>query len=79
MAVDKDSPHPLIFYESPHRLEAFLKDALDVFGDRRAAIANDLTKYYESVSRGTLSALLASLAGTKLRGEYIVVIAGANG
>ncbi len=78
LAVDQDSPHTLVFYESPYRLEAFLKDALAVYGDRRAAIANDLTKFYETVSRGTLSSLLASLAGTKLRGEYIVVIAGAK-
>lgn len=79
LAVDQDSPHTLIFYESPYRLEAFLKDALAVYGDRQAAIANDLTKFYETVSRGPLSSLLASLAGTKLRGEYIVVIAGAQG
>ncbi len=76
LAVDRDSPHTLVIYESPYRLIAFLKDALAVLGDRRAAIANDLTKFYETVMRGTLSELIASLEGTKLRGEYIVVVEG---
>jgi len=75
LAVDKDSPHTLIFYESPHRLHAFLKDAIEVFGDRRAALAKELTKLFESVKRGTLSELLAGLE-EKLKGEYVVVIAG---
>ena len=76
LAVDQRSPHTLIFYESPYRLEAFLQDALEVFGDRRAAIANDLTKFYETMLRGTLSSLLAEIAGIELRGEYVVVIRG---
>jgi len=78
MAIDKESPHTLIFYESPYRLEAFLKDALEVFGDREAAIANDLTKKFETVLRGTLSSLLERVAQSKPLGEYIVVIAGSG-
>ncbi len=74
--VDKESPHTLIFYESPYRLEAFLSDALEVFGDREAAIANDLTKLFESVLRGTLSELVQLAGKEKPKGEYIVVIAG---
>jgi 16S rRNA (cytidine1402-2'-O)-methyltransferase len=66
----------LIFYESPYRLLAFLKDALDVFGDRPAAVANDLTKMHETVQRGTLSELVEQTAAAKPRGEYIVAIAG---
>ena len=76
MEVDQDSPHTLIFYESPHRLLAFLKDALEVYGDRPAAIANDLTKKFESVTRGNLSDLIAQLPAEKLLGEYTVVIHG---
>ena len=78
LEIDKESPHTLIFYESPYRLEAFLKDALEVFGDREAAIANDLTKLFEKVERGSLSALLNSVLHSKPRGEYIIVIAGAG-
>lgn len=75
--VDRESPHTLIYYESPYRLEGFLKDALEVFGDRHAALANDLTKMFEKVERGTISTLLTTLSQqAKLKGEYIVVIGG---
>jgi len=76
MEIDKDAPHTLIFYESPYRVEAFLRDALAVFGDRQAALANDLTKLFEKVERGPISALLSSIEQAKLKGEYIIVIAG---
>jgi len=75
-AEDQDSPHTLIFYESPYRLAAFLKDALAVFGDRPAAVANDLTKMFESVDRGTLSTLISRFEEITPRGEYCVVISG---
>jgi 16S rRNA (cytidine1402-2'-O)-methyltransferase len=51
LEVDRDSPHTLVFYESPYRLLAFLEDAMAVYGDRKAALANDLTKKFESVLR----------------------------
>ena len=76
LEVDQDSPHTLIFYESPHRLLAFLKDALEIYGDRPAAIANDLTKKFEAVYRGTLSGLVNQFSNEKLLGEYTIVIHG---
>ncbi len=78
LAVDRDSPHTLIFYESPYRLREFLIDALAVYGDRPAAIANELTKLFESVRRGTLSELIAQAEESEPRGEYVVVISGAS-
>ena len=78
LAIDKDSPHTLIFYESPYRLEVFLRDALATYGDREAALANDLTKMFEKVKRGTLSSLLENVSQKEPKGEYIIVIAGAN-
>lgn len=77
-AVDRRSPHTLIFYESPFRLEAFLRDALEVYGDRNAALANDLTKKFERVDRGLLSSLLQAVTGKPGKGEYIMVIEGAE-
>lgn len=77
LEVDRDSPHTLIFYESPHRLREFLADALAVYGDRPAAVANELTKLFESVWRGTLSELIARFEETEPRGEYVVAIGGA--
>jgi 16S rRNA (cytidine1402-2'-O)-methyltransferase len=76
LEVDQDSPHTLIFYESPHRLPAFLKDAQQVYGDRPAALANDLTKKFETVLRGSISELIEGLGDEKLLGEYTVVIKG---
>lgn len=78
LQVDAGSPHTLVFYESPYRIEAFLQDALDVFGDRPAALAHELTKLHESMVRGTLAELLTSVQQAKPRGEYVVVIAGAS-
>ncbi|MBK6328464.1 MAG: 16S rRNA (cytidine(1402)-2'-O)-methyltransferase [Chloroflexi bacterium] len=77
MAVDAESPHTLIFYESPYRLEGFLTDALAVYGDRPAALANELTKLFEGVQRGLLSELLTAVQSQEPRGEYVVVIGGA--
>ena len=79
LAVDQDSPHTLVFYESPYRLVKFLEDALAVYGDRSAAVTNDLTKLFEAVQRGRLSELIALLRQSEPRGEYTVVIAGNEG
>jgi 16S rRNA (cytidine1402-2'-O)-methyltransferase len=78
LEVDKNSPHTLVFYESPYRLKAFLEDATVVLGDRQAALANELTKLYEEVRRGALSELLVLFDEEEPRGEYTVVIAGAS-
>jgi 16S rRNA (cytidine1402-2'-O)-methyltransferase len=77
LATDRDAPHTLIFYESPHRLREFLADALAVYGDRPAALANELTKLFENVRRGRLSELIAFVDEIEPRGEYVVVIGGA--
>lgn len=78
LEVDKTSPHTLIFYESPHRILEFFEDAIIIFGNRRAAVANDLTKKYETILRGSLAELKLSLAQQRPRGEYAVVIEGLN-
>jgi 16S rRNA (cytidine1402-2'-O)-methyltransferase len=77
LEIDRDSPHTLIFYESPHRLRELLVDALAVYGDRPAAVANELTKLFESVKRGSISDLITDLGDAETRGEYVVVIGGA--
>lgn len=74
--VEKQSPHTLVFYESPYRLLIFLKDALEIFGDRNAVIANDLTKKFETIMRGTLSEFVTIFEHQLTRGEYTVVIEG---
>ncbi|HWR66769.1 MAG TPA: 16S rRNA (cytidine(1402)-2'-O)-methyltransferase [Bellilinea sp.] len=78
LEVDALSPHTLIFYESPYRLAAFLDDALAVYGDRRAAVANDLTKMFETMYRGRIGELIERFKTESIRGEYVVVIEGLN-
>jgi 16S rRNA (cytidine1402-2'-O)-methyltransferase len=53
-------------------------EALDVLGDRRAAVARELTKMHQEVLRGRLSELAARIGGEDLRGEVVVVIEGAR-
>lgn len=79
IAVDADSPHTLVYYESPFRIGAFLQDALTVLGDRPAAVARELTKLYETIERGPLSVLAAKFTDGKQRGEFVVVIGGKMG
>lgn len=78
LAVDRDSPHTLVYYESPYRIAALLKDALEIFGDRPAALTRELTKTHEEVRRGCLSELSAALDESKSRplGEFCLVVAG---
>ena len=78
LAMDVDLPHTLVFFESPVRLHALLLDALNVLGDRSAAVCLELTKRFERVVRGNLSKLAADFEGQEVRGELTVVIAGNN-
>jgi 16S rRNA (cytidine1402-2'-O)-methyltransferase len=65
----------LLFYEAPHRLVETLVDCLDVLGERDAAVARELTKRFEEVRRGALSALIAHYEHEAPRGEITLVIA----
>jgi 16S rRNA (cytidine1402-2'-O)-methyltransferase len=66
-----------VFFESPRRLPACLRDAVEQLGgDRRAAVCRELTKVHEEVLRGSL-AELATWAADGVLGEITVVLAGA--
>lgn len=65
----------LIFYESPHRIDSTLKNMLEVFGNRRAVIARELTKLHEEYLRGTLQELV-EIDPTSLKGEMVVLVDG---
>ena len=57
----------LIFYESPRRLLTLLQALRDALGDRRAVLARELTKIYETVLRGTLGELTDLLAAEDIQ------------
>lgn len=68
-------PGTLVFFESPRRVAETLNDLSAVLGSREAAIARELTKYYETVRRGTLPELAASLSQeTPPKGEIVVLV-----
>jgi 16S rRNA (cytidine1402-2'-O)-methyltransferase len=64
----------LLWYEAPHRLAEALADLAQVFGDRPAAVARELTKRFEEVRRGGLAGLAAHYATHAARGEVTVVV-----
>jgi 16S rRNA (cytidine1402-2'-O)-methyltransferase len=72
-------PATLLFYEAPHRIAATLPDALDVLGNRQAAVARELTKIHEEIARGSLRELIQRFGTGSLaaRGEMVLVISGA--
>lgn len=75
---EKASPHTLIYFESPHRVAGLLQDMLAVLGDRPAALVRELSKMHEETVRGSLSALAPAIAQRTLKGECIVLVAGAG-
>ena len=75
----RGEPRTIIFFESPHRLKAAIRDLLDVLGDRPASISRELTKKFEETRRGTLASLLAWVESKPPRGEFVLVVAGARG
>ncbi len=78
LAAIRSAPQTLVLYEAPHRLRATLDDLLAVLGDRRAAIARELTKVHEQWLRGTLSQVRDIYLETAPRGEYAIVVEGAT-
>ena len=72
----------LIFHESSHRIAECLRDCADVFGGgRRAVLARELTKVYETILDGTLAELVERVDADadQRRGEFVLLVAGADG
>lgn len=64
----------VVFYESPHRLQATLAEMAGILKDRPLAVCRELTKKFEEVQRGTAGALLRVFDEQTPRGEITVVI-----
>lgn len=68
----------LIFYEAPHRLRVTLDDLLAAFGDRRVALCRELTKLHEETMRTTLAQAVEWYREREPKGEYVLVLDGAE-
>lgn len=68
----------IIIYEAPHRIMRTLELMLEAWGDRSIALARELTKKHESIMRGQISECLHELKNNEPRGEYCIVVEGAD-
>lgn len=68
----------LVLYESPYRIEKLLGELGEVFPERQVVLARELTKKFEEFLRGTPKDLLAIKEKRSLKGEFVVMVAGAE-
>ncbi len=69
----------MVFYEAPHKLRKTLEDLTELFGGaRKIAIVRELTKIHEEVLRTTLGGAVAHYRENEPKGEYVLVVAGAE-
>lgn len=68
----------LVFYESPHRLKETLTSMYDVLGNRKVAICRELTKKFEEFIRGTLEEIIKWANQDEIRGEFCLIVEGAD-
>lgn len=79
LAELKCDTRTLIFYEAPHKLKATLADLYEAFGERKISLCRELTKLNEEICRTTLSAAVELYCEREPRGEYVLIVQGADG
>jgi len=72
----KHETRTIVLYESPYRIERTLRELYEHWGERRVAVARELTKKFEEIQRGLLSEVLERIRKTTPRGEYVIVVEG---
>ncbi len=78
LAALKAETRTTILYEAPHKLKRTLADLLSALGDRRVSLCRELTKLNEKVTRTTLSDAAAFYETAEPRGEYVLILEGAQ-
>ena len=71
-------PETQIFYESPYRVADTLENMHEVYGNRQVTLVRELTKLYEEYQRGSISEVLVYIASNPLKGECLLIVAGAS-
>lgn len=72
----KDETRTMIFYEAPHKLLNTLTDFYETFGERRIALAREMTKKFEEFVYTTLSDAISRYTETAPKGEFVLVLEG---
>ena len=67
-----------ILYEAPHHLRGTLQELYDNLGDRRITLCRELTKRYEEALPMSLLTAIGYYEENEPRGEYVLVLAGAD-
>lgn len=69
----------IIFYESPYRIVKLLTQISEIFGnERECAVCREISKLHEEIVRGSVEEVLAHFSTHEPKGEFVVVVAGAN-
>ena len=68
----------LMFYEAPHRLQEVLQDMYEAFGNRSITVARELTKKFETFVRTDLESLVNDLEQLTYKGEFVLIVGGAD-
>lgn len=67
----------LVFYESPHRLLKTLSQFAEYFGgERKISVSREISKIHEETIRGTIIEVIDHFKEEKIRGEFVIVVAG---
>jgi 16S rRNA (cytidine1402-2'-O)-methyltransferase len=76
LALLRDEPRTLVIYESPHRLLRTLDDLAEHLGNRRIAVARELTKKFEEIVRGDLDEVRNIFRHRAVKGEFVLIVEG---
>lgn len=74
----KSEHRTIILYESPFRIERTLNDIIEYWGDRNIVVARELTKKFEEFKRGKVTEVLAQIAASTPKGEFVLVVEGTH-
>lgn len=72
-------PVTLIFYESPYRIKQTLQKVYEQLGNRRVAVARELTKRFEEYIRGPIKEVIAWTKENDIKGEVCLIVEGGSG
>lgn len=75
----QEETRTIIFYESPHRIVKTLEQFMEVFGaERPVSVCREISKIHEESVRGTVEEVLAHFKANEPRGEFVIILGGAE-